>query len=100
MSRLDIVNVQLGREAVELPWASREALLARLRAVESTDAIVRAIEAVGTSRPVTLNAEQKPVVLGVVEAWFEEVDLAGLPAGIVELRNALHDDIADAQSRA
>jgi hypothetical protein len=79
-----------------LPWSSRQELLARLRAVELTDAIVRAFEAAGASRPVTLKPEQKPVLFSVVEAWLVEVDLAGLPAGIFQVRNALHDDLADA----
>ena len=92
------VKVQLGRELVTMPWDSRQALLDRPRPLESMQPIVAAFEAVGTSRPVTLKPEHKEPLLAVVEAWLEEVDVPGLPAGIFELRNALHDDVADAKS--
>ena len=92
------VKVQLGRELITMPWDSRQALLGRLRPLEPMQPIIAAFQAVGTSRPVTLKPEEKEPLLRVVEAWLEEVDAPGLPSGIFDLRNPLHDDLADARS--
>lgn len=57
-----------------------------------TTAIVEAFEAVGTSRPVKLDADGNDLLLLVVARWLEEVSTDGLPAGIFDLRNELVDD--------
>jgi hypothetical protein len=98
MARLNIVKVQLGRELIEVPWSSRDALLVRLRAYEEMGAIVQAFEAVGTSRPVIFKPEHKPVLLGAVEAWLEDLDASDVPAGIIDLKKALRHE-RDAPSR-
>ena len=84
------MRVKAARATIEIPWDSREALLGRLRA-EGADALVRAFEAVGTSRPVPLGKAGARVLLGVVERWHDE-QRAQLPAAIIELRDALIDE--------
>jgi hypothetical protein len=94
----DRVRIALGRGIVELPWASRVALLDEIRNRESAKPIVDAFEAVGTSRPVTLTLEQKDQLVDLIESWDTQTErgLKGLPEGLFELRNALHDDLHDA----
>jgi hypothetical protein len=83
------------RGSVRIPWASRQELLDRLSIVFGTEAIVDAFEAVGTSRPVRLTAEDKSLLLEVLEHWLRDVPAKGLPEGIFELRNTLSDDAHD-----
>jgi hypothetical protein len=91
------VQIALSRATVALPWESREALLERLRRVESMADLVREFEAVGTSRAVELTSEQKDELVGAIAAWADEVEggYSGLPDGVAELWHALVDDLAD-----
>lgn len=85
---------------VTMPWASREALVERLRQNESAADLVKCFEAVGTSRPVTFTPEQKPRLRDAIEAWGDEQEQrywTRLPVGVFELRGLLIDDIDDAQ---
>jgi hypothetical protein len=93
--RNERVRVRYSRGAVEIPWASRQELLERLRPLDSMAAIVEAFEAVGTNRPVDLSPEQVEALVLALDEWFEDVGRQGLPPKIEELRNALHDDLAD-----
>jgi hypothetical protein len=86
------VRVTLGGETVELPRASRDALLEQLRPLDSMTPVIHAFEAVGTSRPVELSREQKVALLQAIKVWGREVE-GGLPEGLFELRNALHNDL-------
>ena len=53
-------------------------------------------EAVGTSRPVLLMHEDKAGLVEVIQFWENEIEgLGSLPEGIVELRDALQDDLQD-----
>jgi hypothetical protein len=92
------VKIQLGTgDPIRIPWASRQALLERVRARRGAERIVQAFEAAGTSRVVTFDAESKELLLEVIDvAWFEgeRVRASDLPPGIYELRNALIDDAA------
>lgn len=78
---------------VKIPWATRQELLDRLRARDDARAVVDAFEAVGTSVPVTLDDSGKGVLLGVVRDWVSVERSDGVPAGILELRNRLADDL-------
>jgi hypothetical protein len=91
------VRVAVGRETVELPWASRDLLLDQLRPRDSMRPVVDVFEAVGTSRPVVLKHQQRVALLHVIEAWGGELPLGllELPEGISELCLALHDDLRD-----
>jgi hypothetical protein len=94
--RIDRVTIAGSRQAtnVTLPWESRGALLVRLRAEPGAEAVVRAIEAVGTSRAVMLDAAGKRRLLETCARWLDEASIPGLPEGIFDLRNALEDEKA------
>jgi hypothetical protein len=73
-----------------------------MRHLESAKPTIAAFEAVGVSRPVALTTEQKRLLIEVIESWGGQVQgglTNGLPEGVFELRNALHDDLHDAQQR-
>jgi hypothetical protein len=90
--RIDRVTVALARgEPVAIPWASREALLKRLP--ESMRTVRDAFTAVGTSAPVSLTPEQRAELLDAIQSWVTQDD--EVPEGIVALRDALAEDLAD-----
>jgi hypothetical protein len=94
----DRVRISYSRGEVKIPWASRAALLEEIRHGEAAVTIVAAFEGVGTSRPVVLAADEGWVLLELIEFWGTQVSggvTDGLPEGIFELRNALHDDLYD-----
>ena len=51
----------------------------------------------GTSRPVPLTREDKVGLVAVIDLWASDTEggFSGLPDGIVELRDALRDDLRD-----
>jgi hypothetical protein len=95
----DRVRISLSRGVVELPWTSRTALFEEIRYLDSAKPIIDAFEAVGVSRSVVLPDEQKGLLIELIEFWATQTrfGLKGLPEGLYELRNALHDDLYDAQ---
>jgi hypothetical protein len=93
------VEIPLGRETIRMPWGSRAALMEQLKHLDSMYDLRQAFENVGTSRPVPLTQEQKHNLLQVIVHWAgEEGGYDGLPEGIFDLRNALHDDLHDAEA--
>lgn len=96
MSRLDRVVVETFRGPIELPWASRAALLTELRRLDSTAGIVAAFEAVGATRPVELTVEQRAELAGLLNFWMNQVQVDGLPEGVYDLRCALVDEFTPA----
>jgi hypothetical protein len=95
--RIQYVRIALSRNTVELPWASRAPLLAHVRRHDHGLQVLLAFEAVGATRPVRLEPAGKRVLLQVVEAWLYQVAVAGLPAGVWELRNELQNELADGE---
>jgi hypothetical protein len=95
------VRVALSRGDVVIPWESRQDLLKQIRHLESEKPIVAAFEAVGVSQPVVLTTDQKALLIESIEHWGTQVrfGLSGLPEGMFELRNALHDDLHDSLQR-
>jgi hypothetical protein len=90
---IDRVQVGLSRETVTISWDARQALLERLRRVESLRSVVDAFEAVGVSRPVALSPEEKDALSEAIRVWAEEAGgYADLPEGIEQLRLALVDE--------
>lgn len=79
---------------VEIPWEARDALLERLRREGDAEPIIAAFQAVGATRPVQIPRQAKRQLLDHLEAWLGEATTEGLPPGIFELRNALHDESA------
>ena len=93
---IDRVQIPLSRGTVELPWESRQDLLEESRRVAGMHPMRDAFEAVGTSRPVLLTREDKVGLVEVIQLWAKEIEgLGSLPEGIVELRDALQDDLKD-----
>ena len=99
------VTVELRRRDVMLPWDTRDALLAALRENPRDDdgsagEIRKAIEDIPATSPVLLTLEHKMYLLRVLGEWS---DAAGgydaMPPGLFELRNALMDELGDAERR-
>jgi hypothetical protein len=93
--RIKHVTILLSRETdtVTLPWASRQALLERLRGREGAEDVIRRFEAVGTTRPVRLDVAGKRLILNELYEWEIEVKtIDALPEGLWDLRCALIDD--------
>ena len=86
---------------VELPLASRDTLLDRVRPLESEAAagIVEAFENGGASRPVELTRRDEELLFELVEMWVRDVDRGNLPEGVWDLRCALIDDLHDLMQR-
>ena len=93
--RIDEVRIALRRGIVTIPWSSRDALLERFRNLQSMNDIRDVFRAVGTTEPVCLTDPQKALLLNVIAFWAGRTDggYDDLPAGINDLRNALHDDL-------
>ncbi len=81
---------------VELSWSARAALLEELRRRGNDDLIVRVFDAVGASRPVSLDREAKIVVF---DALWAMADSAGgydlIDPELRELQVKLKDEIAE-----
>ena len=96
-TRLDRVIVATSRREVEIARASRDMLLERLRRdPEQGGDLVRAFEAAGATRPVSVTPGQERQLHAVVQAWSNEVGVRNLPPGIDELRRELVDADAEA----
>ena len=102
--RLEHVKIAMDRGGggnnVRLPWASRDVLLEQLRRTEGAEGITKSFEDVGASRPVALTIEQKALLFRVLEDWSLTSSFDRMPAGLFGLRNALSDDLDDAEQRA
>jgi len=102
--RLDHVSIAIdrggGANNVRLPWASRENLLTKLRTIEGAADLVKAFDDVGASRPVQLTVQQKALLYRVLDDRAFTSGFDQLPTGFFELRNALSDELADAESRS
>jgi hypothetical protein len=96
--RLDIVQVATSRKTIEIPWASRQDLVERLREHPSGAPLVASFEALGTSAPVPVVEVGQRALLETLELWIEDVERQGLPTGLRELYVALleeRDDFVD-----
>jgi hypothetical protein len=97
------ITVELISRDVMLPWDTRDALLAALGEDPRGDdglarATRKAIEDIPATSPVLLTLEHKMFLLRVLREWSEA---AGgydvMPPGLFELRNALMDELRDAE---
>src|SRR5207302_9269938 len=71
--RLDQVAVAYSRGPVEIPWDSRDLLLAQMRPLVSMNSTIAAFEAVGASRPVTLDDDQVSLLIRVIDSRMTNV---------------------------
>jgi hypothetical protein len=91
--RLDRITIALNRGDVIISWDTRQELMARLQHVRSNSGLRVGFGAVGASRPVELSVGQRAALLKVLAEWRPNED-DGIPAGLLELRHALTDEMA------
>jgi hypothetical protein len=84
-SRLARVHVEVAESLVEITWDERDMLIAHLTAAAGHDSIIESFWAVGASRPVVLNDEQRSRLRVMLELWGVTV----LPDGLARLLLAL-----------
>ena len=85
-SRLDRVQVDVAGNVVEITWAERDWLLNKINAVSGFESIVAKFEAVGASRPVKLDFDERARLrapLARVHVRTREVTAAELIAASV-----------------
>ena len=99
--RLDNVTISVDSRHVHLTWPVRTALLDQLRRDDTGEPIVKAFEDVDATSPVELTLEQKADLLLALETWGLRAPngFKTLPYEIFALRNALYDDLHDAEQR-
>jgi hypothetical protein len=83
-SRLDQVYVDVAGNVVEIAWADREWLLRKIETVAGFETIVAQFIAVGASRPVELDFDERARLRAALEVWERE-----LTDGLVRLLDAL-----------
>ena len=83
-SRLDRVRINVQWEIVEIAWAERDWLLKKIAVVSGFESIVAKFEAVGASRPVELDFDERARLRAPLEFWEHE-----LTEGLVRLLDAL-----------
>ena len=86
-SRLDRVQVNVAGEIVEISSDERDVLLEELAWAEGTKSIRVQFEAVGASRPVELDTEQRTRLRAALDNWGED---RLQPEGIARLHAALN----------
>jgi hypothetical protein len=69
VSRFDRVQVDVAGEIVEISWDERDTLLGKLRSVAGSVAVGAKFEAVGASRPVELDGDERAHLRTVLELW-------------------------------
>jgi hypothetical protein len=84
--RLDRVHINLAGEIVVISWDERDVLLEELAFAEGTKPIRERFEAVGASRAVELDAEQRARLRIALDAWGDD---RLQPEGIALLHAAL-----------
>jgi hypothetical protein len=89
------VKIATSRGDILLPWETRQELLRQIRGLESARSTIDAFEAVGTSRRVTLETDEKGLLVDAINLWAGNVAVDGLPEGAWDLRCALIDELHD-----
>jgi hypothetical protein len=84
--RLDRVQVDVAGEIITISWDERDVLLEELAFAEGTKPIRERFEAVGASRPVELDREQRERLQAALDAWGSD---RLQPEGIARLHAAL-----------
>ncbi len=87
-------NVAVGTRygPVEISWGARDALVGEIRSRGSGDFVVSVFDAIGSSRPVSLDRKGKLVVFDALWGLGEAADLDPQP---VQLRDRLKNEITD-----
>ena len=82
-SRLDQIRVDVAGNVVEITWAERAWLLEKIAVVSGFESIVAKFEAVGASRPVELDFDERARLRAPLEFWEHQ-----LTDGLVRLLDA------------
>jgi hypothetical protein len=77
---------------VEISWLARDALVGEIRSRGSGDSVARVFDAIGGSRPVSLDRKGKIVVFDALWALSQGADVE---SRLVQLRDRLKDEITD-----
>ena len=85
-NRLDRVRVDVAGETVEISWDERDVLLEELAWAAETKSIRVKFEAVGASRPVELDANERTRLRTALDDWGSD---RLQPEGIARLHAAL-----------
>jgi hypothetical protein len=88
-SRLDRVRVDVAGKIVEISWDERDTLLEELAFAADTKPIRVKFEAVGASRPVELDTEERARLRIALDDWGSD---RLQPEGIARLHEALRAD--------
>ncbi len=92
--RLDRVTIRVGRDLIEIPWSSRDALLDEIRHLDSAKPVVAAFEAVGASRPVALEQDGMALLVQTIHVMSSNAGgMHRVPEGLADLRHALVDEL-------
>jgi hypothetical protein len=91
--QLDRVQIWLTslEEPMVVSWETREQILGRLTPTQA--AVGAAFRHVGVSDPVMLSSAEKRQLLVLIDGWREDVGVAQIPDGVVDLRSGLIDDL-------
>jgi hypothetical protein len=92
--RADSVTFATRFGPVEIPWAARDALVEEIRHRGSGEFVGRILDAVGASRPVSLDRKGKIVVLDAIWGVAERAG-GDLDPQLQELRDKLTDEITE-----
>jgi hypothetical protein len=82
--RLDQVRINVQWEIVEIAWAERDWLLEKIAVVSGFESIVAKFKAVGASRPVDLDFDERARLRAPLEFWEQH-----LTDGLARLLDAL-----------
>ena len=85
-SRLDQVRIDVKADVIEISWDERNWLLHKIEVVAGYESIVAKLHAVGASRPVELDFDERARIRAPLEFWQPELTdgLAGLLAALVD----------------
>lgn len=100
--RLDRITVALDGGAAVLTRNERDSicwLLRKRRGVGEAAGIRACFDAIGASRPVELSQGQRIELLIVLEEFMHDRDVDSIAPGLYELRNALWDEVHEAEKR-
>jgi hypothetical protein len=87
-SRLDQVPIDVAGNIVQISWAERDLLLLELAMAADTKTIRVKLEAVGTSRPVELDADDRAHLRKALDEWgsdrLQSYGIARLHAALIQ----------------
>jgi hypothetical protein len=82
-------EIRLAGSTVYVPWGRQQELYERLEAYPGGKPIVERLR----TSPDGFTEQEKPIVLGCLEDWFEEVGYHSMGPYLMALRDGLADDL-------